>query len=91
MNPTPAFRRLSALLPGLVLVLALLVSIYDTGGIDSYLRNLVFDSYQQILPRKPSPNGPHAVYVDIDAKTSSRFCGQGQAPKRLEVFASIST
>ena len=83
MNPTPAFRRLSALLPGLVLVLALLVSIYDTGGIDSYLRNLVFDSYQQILPRKPSPNGPHAVYVDIDAKTSSRFGAWPWPQKRL--------
>ena len=83
MNPTPVFRRLSALLPGLVLVLALLVSIYDTDGISSYLRNLVFDSYQQILPRKPSAEGPHAIYVDIDAETSSRFGAWPWPKKRL--------
>ena len=71
------------MLPGLVLVLALLVSIYDTGGVGSYLRNLVFDSYQQILPRTPSPGGPHAVYVDIDAETSSRFGAWPWPQKRL--------
>ncbi len=83
MNPTPTFRRLSALLPGLVLVLALLVSIYDAGGAGTYLRNLVFDGYQQILPRTPSAGGPHAVYVDIDAETSSRFGAWPWPQKRL--------
>ena len=46
MNPTPAFRRLSAILPGLVLVLSLAVSIYDPQGTGSFLRNQVFDLYQ---------------------------------------------
>ncbi|MBX3488459.1 adenylate/guanylate cyclase domain-containing protein [Parvibaculum sp.] len=73
MNPTPAFRRLSAILPGLVLVLGLAVAIYDPRGAGSFLQNQVFDIYQQILPREAAPAGPRAVYVDIDAETAKRY------------------
>ncbi|MDO8839773.1 MAG: adenylate/guanylate cyclase domain-containing protein [Parvibaculum sp.] len=83
MNPTPAFRRLSAILPGLVLVLGLAVAIYDPRGMGSFLQNQVFDLYQQILPREAAPAGPHAVYVDIDAETAKRFGAWPWPRKRL--------
>ena len=73
MNPTPAFRRLSAILPGLVLVLGLAVAIYDLRGAGSFLQNQVFDLYQQILPRSAAPAGPRAIHVDIDAETAKRY------------------
>lgn len=83
MNPTPAFRRLSAILPGLVLVLSLAVSIYDPRGAGSYLRNHVFNLYQRILPREAGPEGPHAVYVDIDADTAKTYGTWPWPRKRL--------
>ena len=88
MNPTPAFRRLSAILPGLVLVLSLAVSIYDPQGAGSYLRNQVFDLYQRILPREAGPEGPHAVYIDIDAETAKTYGAWPWPRKRLDDLAS---
>lgn len=73
MNPNPIFRRLSAILPGLVLVLSLAVSIYDIGGGASFLQNQVFDLYQRLIPRAANEMGPQAVYIDIDAETSKRY------------------
>jgi adenylate cyclase len=83
MNPTPTFRRLSSILPGLVLVLSLAVAIYDLGGVGSYLQNQVFDTYQRILPRQASSGGPHTVYVDIDADTAAKFGSWPWPRKRL--------
>lgn len=88
MNPTPAFRRLSAILPGLVLVLSLAVSIYDPQGAGSYLRNHVFDLYQRILPREAGPEGPHAVYIDIDAETAKTYGAWPWPRKRLDDLVS---
>lgn len=65
MNSTPAFRRLSAILPGLVLVVSLGLSLYDFGGVASWLQNQVFDIYQRIEPRKAGAEGPRTVYIDI--------------------------
>ena len=73
MNPTPAFRRLSAILPGLALVLSLAVSIYDPQGTGTLLQNQVFDLYQRLLPRLAGTQGSHAVYIDIDAETAKRY------------------
>ncbi|HEX7776110.1 MAG TPA: CHASE2 domain-containing protein, partial [Parvibaculum sp.] len=67
MNSTPVFRRLSAILPGLVLVIGLALSIYDVAGLATSLQNQVFDAYQRIEPRKAGPANSHAVYVDIGA------------------------
>src|SRR3989338_10426976 len=84
MNPTPAFRRLSAILPGLMLVLSLAVSIYDPQGTGSFLRNHVFDLYQYLLPRQAGPDGPHAVYIDIDAETAKTYGAWPWPRKRLD-------
>ena len=84
MNPTPAFRRLSAILPGLMLVLSLAVSIYDPQGTGSFLRNHVFDLYQYLLPREAGPEGPHAVYIDIDAETAKTYGAWPWPRKRLD-------
>ncbi|MDO8422732.1 MAG: adenylate/guanylate cyclase domain-containing protein [Parvibaculum sp.] len=73
MNSTPIFRRLSAILPGLVLVLGLAMSIYDPRGMTSLLQDQVFDLYQRILPRSPAEAGPRTVYVDIGAKSAEQF------------------
>lgn len=86
MNPTPAFRRLSAILPGLVLVLSLVVSIYDPQGAGTFLQNQVFDLYQRILPRTAGPEGPRAVHVDIDAETAKRFGAWPWPRKRLDTL-----
>ncbi|MDO9126844.1 MAG: CHASE2 domain-containing protein, partial [Parvibaculum sp.] len=86
MNPTPAFRRLSAILPGLVLVLSILVSIYDPQGTGTFLQNRVFDLYQRILPREAGPNGPRTVYVDIDAETAKRYGAWPWPRKRLDTL-----
>jgi len=83
MNPTPIFRRLSSILPGLVLVLSLAVAIYNPGGTASFLQDQVFDAYQRILPRKAAEDGPHAVYVDIDAATVTRYGAWPWPRKRM--------
>ena len=84
MNPTPAFRRLSAILPGLVLVLSLAVSIYNPEGAGTYLQDRVFDAYQRLLPRAAAPEGPRAIYVDIDAETAKTFGPWPWPRKRLD-------
>lgn len=73
MNSTSAFRRLSAILPGFVLVVALALSIYDLGGLASMARDSVFDLYQRLLPRQAGPDGPHAVYIDIGPESAQRY------------------
>ncbi|MGV8996800.1 MAG: CHASE2 domain-containing protein [Parvibaculaceae bacterium] len=73
MNTTPVFRRLSAILPGLVLVLGLALSIYDFQGLATALRNQVFDLYQHIEPRQAGADGPQTVYVDIGAASTAQF------------------
>ncbi|MEX0840399.1 MAG: adenylate/guanylate cyclase domain-containing protein [Parvibaculum sp.] len=83
MNPTPAFRRLSAILPGLVLVLGLAVAIYDPRGAGSFLQNQAFDLYQQILPREAAATGPRAVHIDIDAESARRHGAWPWPRKRL--------
>lgn len=83
MNSTPAFRRLSAILPGLVLVVSLALSIYDVGGIATMMRDRVFDTFQRIEPRKPAASGPHAVYVDIGAESAARYGSWPWPRKRL--------
>ena len=84
MNPTPAFRRLSAILPGLVLVLSLAVSIYNPEGAGVYLQDRLFDAYQRLLPRAATPEGPHAVYIDIDADTATAYGPWPWPRKRLD-------
>ena len=84
MNPTPAFRRLSAILPGLVLVLSLAVSIYNPEGAGTYLQDRLFDAYQRLLPRAAAPEGPRAVYIDIDAETAKTYGPWPWPRKRLD-------
>ena len=83
MNPTPIFRQLSAILPGLVLVMSLAFAIYDFGGVASFLQNQVFDAYQRELPRKAEPAGPHAIYIDIDADSAAKYGAWPWPRKRL--------
>ena len=83
MESTPAFRRLSAILPGLVLVLSLALSIYDIGGLATGLRDQVFDVYQRIEPRKAGPDGSHAVYIDIGTDSAQRYGAWPWPRKRL--------
>ncbi len=83
MESTPAFRRLSAILPGLVLVLSLALSIYDIGGLATTLRDHVFDFYQRIEPRKAGPDGPHTVYIDIGTESAQRYGAWPWPRKRL--------
>ena len=87
MNSTPAFKRLSAILPGLVLVLSLALSIYDFGGLASGLQNQVFDAFQRIEPRKVGPAGPRAVYIDIGADSAQRYGSWPWPRKRLADLA----
>lgn len=84
MNPTPAFRRLSAILPGLVLVLSLAVSIYNPAGTGIILQDLVFDAYQRFLPRETAADGPRAIYIDIDAETAKAYGSWPWPRKRLD-------
>lgn len=84
MNPTPAFRRLSAILPGLMLVLSLAVSIYNPAGTGTFLQDLVFDAYQRFLPREAAAEGPRAIYVDIDAETAKAYGPWPWPRKRLD-------
>lgn len=84
MNPTPAFRRLSAILPGLMLVLSLAVSIYNPAGTGTFLQDLVFDTYQRLLPREATPQGSRAIYVDIDAETAKAYGPWPWPRKRLD-------
>lgn len=83
MNSTPVFRRLSAILPGLVLVIGLVLSIYNVEGLGTVLQNRVFDTYQRIEPRKAGPAGPHAVYIDIGAASAEREGAWPWPRKRL--------
>lgn len=83
MNSTPVFRRLSAILPGLVLVVGLALSIYDFGGLATTLQDHVFDLYQRIEPRKAAEEGPRAVYVDIGAASAERHGAWPWPRKRL--------
>ena len=73
MNSTPVVSRLSAILPGLVLVVGLVLSIYDLQGLSTGLQNQVFDVYQRIEPRPAAENGPRTVYVDIGAESAREF------------------
>lgn len=91
MNPTPAFRRLSAILPGLVLVLSLAVSIYNPEGAGTFLQDRVFDLYQRLLPRTVAADGPRAVYVDIDAETAKTYGPWPWPRKRLDDLVSRVT
>lgn len=83
MNSTPVFRRLSAILPGLVLLVGLALSIYDVGGLASGLQNQVFDLYQRIEPRKPGEQGPRTVYIDIGTASAERYGAWPWPRKRL--------
>lgn len=83
MNSTPIFRRLSAILPGLVLVLGLALSIYDMGGIATAMQNQAFDLYQRILPRDSAEEGPRTVYVDIGASSAEELGAWPWPHKRL--------
>lgn len=90
MNSTPAFRRLSAILPGFVLIVGLALSIYDFGGLATQLRNQVFDTLQRIEPRKAGPGGPHAVYIDIGIDSAERFGAWPWPRKRLtDLFEAV--
>ncbi|MES1991393.1 MAG: adenylate/guanylate cyclase domain-containing protein [Pseudomonadota bacterium] len=73
MDTTPVFRRLTAILPGVVLVLGLALSIYDYQGLATALQNQVFDLYQRIEPRKTGKSGPQTVYVDIGTASAEQF------------------
>jgi adenylate cyclase len=83
MNSTPVFRRLSAILPGLVLVVGLVLSIYDLRGLATAMQNQVFDLYQRIEPRASAQEGPRAVYVDIGASSAEQFGAWPWPRKRL--------
>jgi len=87
MNTTPVFRRLSAILPGLVLVLGLALSIYDYQGLATALRNQVFDLYQRIEPRKAGFDGPQTVYVDIGTTSAEQLGAWPWPRKRLADLA----
>jgi len=84
MNPNPVFRRLSAILPGLVLVMSLVVSIYNPSGSATLLSDQVFDIYQRLLPRTVGGAGIQAIYIDIDAETSQRYGAWPWPRKRLQ-------
>ncbi|HBM89126.1 MAG TPA: hypothetical protein DD437_11315, partial [Rhodobiaceae bacterium] len=71
MQSTTIFRRLSALLPAIVLIGALCLSFYDPRGLATALSNQTFDLYQQIKPR-PS-EAQKSVYVDIGPASSARY------------------
>ncbi len=71
MQSTTIFRRLSALLPAIVLIGALGVSFYDPREIATALSDRTFDLYQQIKPR-PS-EAQKSVYIDIGAASSARY------------------
>jgi adenylate cyclase len=73
MNSTPLFRRFSAILPGLVLVLGLVMSIYDVRGIATAMQNQVFDLYQRIEPRAVAKDGPRTIYIDIGTADAAQF------------------
>ena len=88
MNSTPVMNRLSAILPGLVLVLGLVLSIYDLQGFSTGLQNQVFDAYQRIEPRAAAANGPRTVYVDIGADSASEFGAWPWPDKRLNQLIS---
>lgn len=83
MNSTPIFRRLSAILPGLVLVVGLVLSIYDLRGLATAMQNQVFDLYQRIEPRAGAQEGPRAVYVDIGTSSAEQFGAWPWPRKRL--------
>lgn len=83
MNTTPVFRRLSAILPGLVLVLGLAMSIYDYQGLASALKNQVFDLYQRIEPRQVGKDGPATVYIDIGSASAGQLGAWPWPRKRL--------
>lgn len=83
MNSTPIFRRLSAILPGLVLVVGLVLSIYDLQGLATVMQNQVFDLYQRLEPRPEAPEGPRAVYVDIGTSSAEQFGAWPWPSKRL--------
>lgn len=88
MNPTPAFRRLSAILPGLVLVLSLVLANYNPEGAGTFLQDRVFDTYQRLLPRSTAAEGPRAVYIDIDAETAKAYGPWPWPRKRLDDLVS---
>ena len=88
MNPTPAFRRLSAILPGLVLVLSLVLANYNPEGAGTFLQDRVFDVYQRLLPRSTAAEGPRAVYIDIDAETAKAYGPWPWPRKRLDDLVS---
>ena len=73
MGATQILRRLTTALPGIFLVAALAVSLYDVGGIASGLQNRVSDAYQQAKPRATTPGGESAVYIDIDRASMEKL------------------
>ena len=90
MNSTPVISRLSAILPGLVLVVGLVLSIYDVQGLSTGLQNQVFDVYQRIEPRPAPENGPRTVYVDIGAESARQFGAWPWPDKRIgELISAI--
>ena len=83
MNSTPVFHRLAAILPGLVLVLGLVMSIYDIRGLATALQDQVFDLYQRIEPRAAAQEGPRSIYVDIGTASAEQFGAWPWPRKRL--------
>jgi adenylate cyclase len=73
-------RFLYALIVGAVIFGALALRIWDPSPV-ARLRSLVFDTYQQIQPRKFDPNLPVRI-VDIDEE-SLRKIGQWPWPRTV--------
>ena len=77
-------RLLYALIVGAVIAAALALRIWDPSPV-ARLRSLVFDTYQQINPRKFDPNLPLRI-VDIDEESLKRV---GQWPWPRTVLAEL--
>src|SRR3970282_1538688 len=77
-------RRLSSLLPYLILVFLVAARIYDPVPIQQ-ARWLVFDTYQQLKPRVYDPSLPVKI-VDVDDESLARL---GQWPWPRIVLADL--
>jgi len=73
-------RRLTTLLPYLVLVLLIAVRVYDPAPIQQ-ARWLVFDAYQKLKPRAYDPSLPVKI-IDVDDESLARL-GQWPWPRIL--------
>jgi adenylate cyclase len=73
-------RWLDVIIPGLLLVAAIVVRLNEGAAVEQ-VRNLVFDSYQRIAPRPYDPNAPVRI-ANIDEESLKRL-GQWPWPRSI--------